>query len=306
MSRKMLRTLPALFMALALVLGALPAFASDGETTLVSLMQEAEPVTFYWSEGGSLISSLDPQRATDSLSIDYLENLFLGLTDFHPVTAELRGEMATAWEYDAETYTWTFTLRDDVPWVRYDPVAGEAEVLRMVTANDFVTGIHRACDPNNPSLYAEVVAVNIAGCDTVFHTDPADFTPEMFDQVGVSAPDDTTLNITLRGSIGYFFSMSGMWILRAVPGEVIEELGDDWTQPGNIVTNGTFMLAEWERGVRRVLLRNPYLPADLQGPGNLGRIIDTVIEDGGTYYALYQDNQVDQAGVPTAELQNIL
>ncbi len=63
---------------------------------------------------------------------------------------------------------------------------------------------------------------------------------------------------------------------------------------------------EWERGVRRVLLPNPLMPADLRGPGNVERIIDTMIADGGTYYALYQDNQVDQAGVPTAELQNVL
>jgi len=141
--------------------------------------------------------------------------------------------------------------------------------------------------------------------------DPESVTPETFETIGVSAPDDTTLKITLSGPIGYFFSMSGMWVLRAVPGEVIEQFGEPvggstWTRPGNIVTNGPFVLDEWESGVRQVLIRNPLLPADLQGPGNIERFVDINVEDAGTIYALYQDGQIDFAGVPSAELQNVL
>ncbi len=44
-----LRAMPALALVLALVAGALPVFASDSEITLTSLMQETEPVTFYFS-----------------------------------------------------------------------------------------------------------------------------------------------------------------------------------------------------------------------------------------------------------------
>jgi len=307
-----LRAMPALVLVLAMVLGALPAFASDSVVTLTSLMQEAEPITFYWSSSGaSEISSLDPQVATDNVSIDYLEQLFLGLTNVNAETTEIQAELATEWSYDDATYTWSFTIRDDVPWVRWDPVAQELTEIRKVVAGDFVTGIRRACDPNNPSLYREVVGANIAGCTDVYSLDPAEVKPEDFEQIGVSAPDDTTLNITLVGPIGYFFPMTSMWVLRAVPGEIIDSFGEPvggatWTEPGNIVTNGPFVLDEWERGVRRVLLTNPMLPADLRGPGNVERVVDTMIEDGGTYYALYQDNQVDQAGVPSAELQNVL
>jgi oligopeptide transport system substrate-binding protein len=307
-----LRVIPALAIVLAMVLGAMPAFASDAEITLTSVMQDDEYVTHYTSQhGGSQISSLDPQVATDSVSITYIENLFLGLTDNNAVTAAIEPELATDWSYDEETYTWTFTVRDDVPWVQWDPVTDTATELRKVVAGDFVTGIRRACDPNNPSLYSEVVGSNIVGCSEVYAMDPADVTPETFEMVGVAAPDDTTLQITLVGPIGYFFSMSGMWTLRAVPGEIIDEYGepvggDAWIQPGAIVTNGPFVLDEWERGVRRVLIANPLLPADLRGPGNVERVIDTAIDDGGTNYALYQDGQIDFAGVPSAELQNVL
>ncbi len=304
--------MPALAIVIAMVLGAMPAFANDAEITLSSLAQGDEMITHYTAQhGGSQISSLDPQVATDSVSINYIENLFLGLTDNNAVTAEIEPELATDWSFDADTLTWTFTIRDDVPWVQWDPVTDTATELRKVVAGDFVTGIHRACDPINSSLYADIASNIIAGCEEVFRSEPADVTPEMFEAIGVAAPDDTTLTITLSGPIGYFFSMSGMWTFRAVPGEIIESFGEEvggaeWTQPGSIVTNGPFVLDEWERGVRRVLLRNPLLPEDLQGPGNVERVVDTAIEDGGTLYALYQDGQLDFAGVPSAELQNVL
>lgn len=308
------RALPALLLVFALILSAVPAFAGDSTVTLTSLMQEGEEdyVTHYTAQhGGSLISSLDPQVATDSVSITYLENLFLGLTDNNAETTEIQPELATDWSYDPETLTWTFNLRDDVPWVSWDPETNTATELRKVVAGDFVTGIRRACDPNNPSLYAEVVGSAIAGCTEVYAMDPAEVTAEDFEMIGVAAPDDTTLEITLSGPVGYFFSMSGMWTLRAVPGEIIDEFGEEvggseWTQPGNIVTNGPFVLDEWERGVRRVLIRNPLLPEDLWGGGNVERVIDTAIDDGGTVFALFQDGQLDYSGVPSAELQNIL
>lgn len=304
------RSLSALALVIALVVSALPlqfALASDAEITLVSLMQAAEPITYYTVEhGDSEISSLDPQVATDSVSIDYLEQLFLGLTTVNAETTETVAELATEWSYDEATSTWTFTLRDDVQWVNWNPVTDELTAVRPVVAGDFVNGIRRACDPNSTSLYSEVTASVVAGCDTVFATDPANLTPETFEQVGVAAPDDTTLTITLQGSIGYFFSMTSMWMLRAVPQEVIDEFGDTWTEPGNIVTNGPFVLDENSRGVRRVLYRNTLLPEDLQGPGNVERVVDNVLADAGTAYALYQDSQIDWIGVPAAELQNVL
>lgn len=295
-----IKSLPALVLVLAMVISIVPAFAQGDEL-----------ITHYTAEhGGSQVSTLDPQLATDSVSIDFLENLFLGLTDNNPLTTEIEPELATDWTFDLDSLTWTFTIRDDVPWVRWDPVSEEVTELRMVNAGDFVTGIRRACDPNNTSLYAEVVGANIAGCSDVLSMDPADVTPETFESVGVVAPDDTTLQITLSGPIGYFFSMTPMWVMRAVPGEVIEEYGggfeSEWTEAGNIVTNGAFMLDEWERGVRRVLLRNPLLPEDLQGPGNVERVVDLTVDDGGTIYALFQDNQLDFTDLPSAEQQNVL
>jgi ABC-type transport system substrate-binding protein len=95
--------------------------AHIGEQRLVltsPLLQSPEPVTLYTASTG-LIATLDPQVAQDTASIQIIENLFLGLTDFDPKTNTIRAELATSWEANAEGDVWTFTLRDDVPWVRY-------------------------------------------------------------------------------------------------------------------------------------------------------------------------------------------
>jgi ABC-type transport system substrate-binding protein len=131
-----LRVIPALAIVLAMVLGAMPAFASDAEITLTSVMQDDEYVTHYTSQhGGS--QNLQPGSAgpppTASPS-PTSRTCFLGLTDNNAVTAAIEPELATDWSYDEETYTWTFTVRDDVPWVQWDPVTDTATELRKVVA----------------------------------------------------------------------------------------------------------------------------------------------------------------------------
>jgi oligopeptide transport system substrate-binding protein len=225
------------------------------------------------------------------------------------VTSQITPELATSWEVSEDGITWTFTIRSDVNWMRYDPASGTAETLRPVVAGDFVYGIKRGCDPRLGGYYGTISAKVVAGCDVVNQTPSEEVTDDLVygDTIQVSAPDDTTVAVTLQFAAGYFFSMTPMWMLRPIHRETVEEFGDDWTQPGNITTNGPYFVEENTRGVRRVFVRNDALAADLyNGDGNIDRIITTIIEDVGTAYALYQDNQLDSAAVPAAEIQNVL
>ena len=299
----------ALTIILTLVVAILPSgltFASNADVTLVSVMRQGEPITNYTTDSAQ-ISTIDPQLATDSVSIDTIENLFLGLTNTDPLTpGGILPELATSWTTNDDGTVWTFNIRNDVPWVQWDPVNDEATALRMVTAGDIEYGIKRACDPRVLAQYGYVVAGVVAGCSDALAIDSAAFTDADFDVVGVKALDDATLEIALLFPSGYFLSETPMWIYRPVPREIIEQYGDNWTDPGNVVTNGPFVVDEWVRGVRRVYMRNPLIPSDLVGPGNLERRIVTIVEDAGTQFALYQDNQIDAAGVPSAELQSVL
>ncbi len=311
MSKSTFRLIPVAAILLTLVVSLLPAgfaAAEDSTVTVLAQYRQDVPVTVDGASQ-SEISSLDPQIAQDNVSITPVENLFLGLTDYDPITSSINPELATSWEVSTDGLIWTFNIRSDVNWMRYDPATQTAAVVRPVVAGDIAYGIKRGCDPRLGSYYSTISAKVIAGCDVVNQTAAESVTDDLVygDTIKVSAPDDTTLAVELQFAAGYFFSMTPMWMLRAVPQEVIEEFGDEWTAPGNIVTNGPFFIQEITRGVRRVYVRNEALASDLfSGSGNVELINTTVIEDGGTIYALYQNNQLDTSGVPAAEIQNVL
>ncbi len=257
------------------------------------------------------IPTLDPQLGEDVVSINYIENLFVHLTNYDLITADIVPEAATSWEISDDGLTYTFTIRTDIPWVNHNPETGEVKQEvdadgnpRFVTAHDFVYGIKRACDPNLGTYYGGIIAGVIKGCSETFnYEDPENIDPAMFDAIGVSATDEETLVIELPQAAAYFLSMTPMWTIAATPQWAIEANGDQWTEAGSIVTNGRYVLNAWEHGVSRILLRNPLMPDDMQGGGNIERFVTNVVPDGSTGYALWLNNEVETSGIPDAELE---
>ncbi len=308
-SRKLIRGLflTALLAGVILApLGSISASNGDGNIVLSSpMMQGTEPITNYGATS-RLLATVDPQRGEDDLSIAVIENLFLGLTDVDPKTSQVRPEAATKWEKNATGDVWTFTLRNDIPWVRWNPQTKQATKVRMVTAGDFEYGIKRSCDPRIGALYTFVAATIIKGCDVVAKINPDQVKDSDFDQIGVKALSDTQLQITIQGPIGVFLQTSGMWMFRAVPKETIAEFGDKWIEPGNIVSNGPFLFDQWDKNVNRTFVKNTLYPEvnDSYG-GNIERIQTIIVKDGGTLYSLYQNNEVDSGGAPPSEYNKI-
>jgi oligopeptide transport system substrate-binding protein len=298
----------ALVLTLTIVAALLPLDflrALKADDLLGGPLRQTEPITSYWLDAGTIVT-LDPQLATDSVSIDYIENFFLGLTDASPlVPGQVDPELATAWTVSDDGLVWTFTVRDDVPWVQWDPARHRATILRMVTAGDIEYGIKRACDPHTKSEYGYVVAGTVAGCADALAISPDQFTDADRDLVQVTALDDTTLQVTLNFPASYFLSQTTMWVFRPVPQEIVEQYGDEWTRLGVLTTNGPFVFDE-QSPARRVLLRNPHIPADLIGPGNVERLIISTAEDAGSAFDQYERNLIDQTSVPTTQVQAIL
>jgi len=281
------------------------------ETVVVEVEPEVEQVVTMDGYSTTDIPELDPQLTTDQVSISYIENLFVHLTNFDLVTSEIVGEAATSWTTSEDGLTWTFTLRTDIPWVYHNPVTGETtqEVDAdgnplFVTAEDFVYAIKRACDPTVGAAYGGLIAPFIKGCTD--HITADDFSQELDDAVGVSAPAPDTLVFELEFPAGYFLSLTPMWVMAATPSWAIAEHGEAWTEAGNIVTNGRYVLSEWVHGVRRIIVRNPLMPADMQGGGNIEKIVINVVPDTSTGYALWLNNEVETSGVPAAELEAFL
>jgi len=268
------------------------------------------PVTSYGASTTD-IPTLDPQLGEDVVSIDYIENLFVHLTNYDAVTAEIVPEAATSWDISEDALTYTFNIRTDIPWVYHNPVTDETTQVtdedgnpRFVTAFDFEYGIKRACDPNTGSYYSGIIAPNIVGCeDVLYYEDPDNVPQELVDAIGVTAVDEATLVINLPFPAAYFMSMTPMWTITASPQWAIEEHGAQWIEAGNIVTNGRYVLHEWVHGVRRTIKRNPLMPEDMQGTGNVEVLVTNVVPDTSTQYALWLNGEVETSAIPSAELE---
>ncbi len=127
---------------------AAPAPADSGDAAMAA----EGPVTLRHNLGTEP-PSLDPSLATDVASINVINELFLGLTELDPDTQEATPFLATSWEASEDQTVWTFTMRTDVPWVKYNVDSGEIEPVldedgnpRLVNANDIVYGVQRTCD----------------------------------------------------------------------------------------------------------------------------------------------------------------
>ena len=205
------------------------------ETVIVEKGEEMGemPVTMNLNLGTEP-PTLDPSLATDTTSVDVATNLFIGLTNFDPVTSEVVPSLATSWEVgenaDGEQ-TWTFYLRDDVPWVKYDPVTGvttqEVDAdgnPRFVNAYDVEYGAKRTVNPDTGSDYAYVTYVIKNAAEINGGSEEL-----TVDDLGVKALDEFTVEFTLAYPAGYFEGISTMWIIKAMPAWAIDEWGDKWS-----------------------------------------------------------------------------
>jgi oligopeptide transport system substrate-binding protein len=244
---------------------------------------------------GSEPPSLDPALATDVASHFFIKNMFVGLTDFDEQANVIPG-LATDWEVSEDGLTWTFNLRDDIQWVTRDPNTGEINVLRPVTAQDVVYGVTRTLDPATASDYSYILYA-IKGAEAFNTADPgAEDFEDIKAALGVTAPDDKTVEFTLEAPAAYFPSIAGLWPLFPQPQEVIEQYGDNWTEAGLIATNGPYTLREWTHGASIMIEKNPHwIEADSVQIELFG---GPIIQEESTAMALYENNEIDFSGNP--------
>ncbi len=236
--------------------------------------------------------SLDPCLATDSVSIDMCENLFLGLTDLafdiNTSETEVKPELATSWEVSEDGLIWAFHMRKDVKWSDGRPV----------TAHDIEYAVKRTCDPATASDYAYVLYI-IKGAKEVNTGEITDLS-----HIGVKAVDDYTVQFALNHPAGYFPSIASMWVARPVPRWAIEEHGDKWTEPENIVTNGPYLLKEWKHEDEVVMVKNPdYYDVDKVDIDVVRSLM--IIEDS-TAMAMYEAGEIDSVQLPTEDVDRVL
>ena len=171
--------------------------------------------------------SLDPHRARSTESMQVLRDLFEGLTRLDSRAAPIPGA-ASSWTVSADGLVYTFRLRPRLRWSNGDPLVAE----------DFAAGLRRLVDPATASQYAEVIDVIVNASDVVAGRKP-------IDSLGVAAPDDETVVITLSNPAPYLPGLMAHPSCSPLHRKSLVQLGDRFARPGAQVSNGAFVLEEW-------------------------------------------------------------
>lgn len=187
---------------------------------------------------GAEPESLDPHKVSGVPESNLLRQMFVGLTSTDADGNTIPG-IAESWE-SGDNQTWVFKLRD-AQWSNGDPV----------TAHDFVYSMRRLVDPATASpysSYAEDAKMLNAAAIINGKAKP--------DTLGVKAVDDKTLEITLEQPVPYFPDMLIHTAMKPVNQKVVEQHGEKWTAPENIVVNGAYKPTEWVVNSHITLERN--------------------------------------------------
>jgi ABC-type transport system substrate-binding protein len=220
---------------------AAPAAPAQGEKVLHLFLSTSE-------------TGLDPAAASDIATLSLLENLFDPLLryDYLARPVQLRPNTATSMpEISADQRTYTFHLR---PGIYFTPDPAFKGVKREMTAQDVVYSITRLYDPALKSPWSYMFDGKLEGDEALkkqFSYDTA--------IPGLQAIDRTTLRIRLKEPDNNFLFYMATPAAGVVAREVIEAYPG---QAGNHpVGTGPFMVGDWKRSDRIVLLANPYSTA---------------------------------------------
>lgn len=167
--------------------------------------------------------------------------LFDGLTD-HDGNGEVMPRLAKSWDYDQETFTYTFHLEENVTWHDGKPF----------TANDVKFTFEAIMDPENASENA----------------------PNYEDVTDITVVDDHTVTFTLSAPNAAFLEYMTMAIMpqHLLEGESFQE-SDFFRHP---VGTGPYMLSQWDVGQSITLVKNEQYFA---GPANIDTIIFKIVTD---------------------------
>lgn len=196
---------------------------------------------------GAEPADLDPQVMNSVPEAQIAYCLFEGLTKLDARTSQAAPAAAERWEVSADGKVYTFHLRPTARWSNGDPL----------TSSDFTYAFQRILSPEFAAVTAYMLwpIRNAQAFNSGRLKD--------FNQVGVAAPDERTLVVTLEKPAPFLPALASHNSWFPVPRRVIERFGNPldkanrWVRPGNLVCNGPFTLAEWIPNARVAVERNP-------------------------------------------------
>jgi oligopeptide transport system substrate-binding protein len=223
--------------------------------------------------------TLDPRKATDTVSISVLKMCFEGLTRIDPSNQPIPAAAENI-DISENQKCYTFTLRQ-AKWSDGHPV----------TAYDFENSWKEILSPDFPCEFAIDLYL-------IKNAKAAKSQRCPVDEIGVKALDDKTLRVELEHPVPYFLSALATHAFFATPTHITSSCAN-WTHEC-YVGNGTFLLKQWRHHDSIVMVKNPHY-WDRENT-KLERILFTFVEDETTELTMFENAQLDWAGYPLSNL----
>ncbi len=223
--------------------------------------------------------TLDPRKATDSVSTSILNLCFEGLMRIEP-NGEITAAAAEKIEVSPDKKKYVFTLRE-AKWSDGKPV----------TARDFEKTWKTMLSPTFPCEFASDLYI-------IKNARAAKLQRCSLDEVGIQALDDRTLQVELEHPTPYFLSALSTHSFFPTP-EHITSAHSNWTKD-HYVSNGPFFMKKWSPHDFIQIEKNPeYWDAKCV---KLEKVLFTLVEDEMTELTMFENSELDWAGYPLSNL----
>lgn len=210
--------------------------------------------------------TLDPNLESSVDGATYAMHLFEGLMKYDQTQENAAMDdtdnvklltpgygQAESYEVSEDGLVYTFKLRDDIFWSDGEPV----------TAANFEYSWKRIVDPANAADYGYILNGIVENAAAIQNKEAEP------DTLGITAVDDKTLEIKLEAECPYFIGLCAFAALEPLRQDVIEKHGIEWTNPGNMVSNGEYVLTDWVHDSYLEMSKNDKYYQEIAGPDKI-------------------------------------
>lgn len=232
----------ALLMLAGCSMGGETTTAGGGSSTAGPVVEEKEYRVAYPAEATTLNYLLSSTTNEFALAANFIDTLI----DYDKYGV-VKPALAETWSKSPDGKVWTFNLRKGVKWV--DHTGKEVAELK---AQDFVDAMKYILTKTNESATANIAYSVLKNAEKYYNEEIKDF-----NEVGVKAKDDYTLEYTLEKETPYFESMLTYVCFFPANGKFLEEKGKSFgTTNDTLLYNGAYILESFVPQSERILTKN--------------------------------------------------
>ena len=256
--------------------------ASSSAPAAADTTDSAEPL-----EGGRFVRlyvdppTLDPHLTTDATSAQVIVEVFGGLVTIDR-NLDVVPDLAESWDISADGRVYTFRIRPDAVFHDGKPV----------TAEDVRWSLERVTDPLTEAPNVDQYLGDIVGVD-------AKLAGDVLEISGVRVINERTIEITIDASKSFFLAKMTYPTAFVLDRENIEANPKNWFRKPN--GTGPFKMTEYKVGETLILSRHD---AYHLGSAKVAEV--EMILSGGTSMLMYENDEIDIAGVGLADLDRLL